>query len=165
MNNYNVIFESDRILFVKVTDKLIDDYLDMINDAEVQKFIGLANKTITRKDELQWVRDRIKNNTVVFSMIEKETNKFIGNIEMMNIRENTGELGISITKEQQDKHFGQEAIKRILDYAFNELKLEKVELNVYDFNKRAIHCYEKVGFVKDGVGKKPNDIRMITQRK
>lgn len=47
-------------------------------------------------------------------MIEKKTNEFIGNIEIMEINNNIGEIGIAITRKKQDKHLGQEAIKRLI---------------------------------------------------
>ena len=97
-------------------------------------------------------------------MIEKETGKFIGNIGIEDINNNIGELGISITRDMQDKHYGTESIKALIDYAYNELKLDGMELNVYSTNPRAIHCYENVGFIKDGVGKAPDDIHMSLRR-
>lgn len=49
------------------------------------------------------------------------------------------------------KGYGSEATRLILDYGFRTLKLHRIELEVYDFNPRAQHVYEKVGFVKEGV--------------
>ena len=46
------------------------------------------------------------------------------------------------------------------EYAFNDLSLDGLELNVYNFNPRGIRCYEKVGFIKDGPGKTEEDIHM-----
>ena len=97
-------------------------------------------------------------------MIEKETNKFIGNIEIMEIKNNIGKMGIAITPKQQDKHFGQEAIKRFIEYTFNDLGLDGLELNVYNFNPRGIKCYEKVGFINDGPGKTEEDIHMTIKK-
>ena len=74
-------------------------------------------------------------------MIEKSTGEYIGNIEIMEIKNNIGELGISITALKQDRHFGTEAIKALLKYAYEELNLDGMELNVYATNPRAIHCY------------------------
>ena len=51
---------------------------------------------------------------------------------------------------QKNKGYGTECVKRVLDFAFDDLKLNKVELEVYDFNPRAIHVYEKVGFKIEG---------------
>ena len=47
--------------------------------------------------------------------------------------------------------YGTEATQLILDYGFRQLKLHRIELEVYDFNPRARHVYEKVGFVREGV--------------
>lgn len=158
--DYEIIFESTRIIFIKLNQKLVQDYLDMINDFDVQKFISHNLKKYSFDDEVEWVTEKIKDNSVIFSMIEKETNDFIGNIEIMHINNNIGELGIAITKLKQNNHYGQEAIKRMIDYSFNDLGLEGLELNVFNFNSRGIRCYEKVGFVKDGIGKSKDDIHM-----
>ena len=49
------------------------------------------------------------------------------------------------------KGYGTEATQLILQYAFEQLEIHRIELEVYDFNPRAQHVYEKVGFVKEGV--------------
>lgn len=158
--DYEVLFESERILYVKVTDKLVNDYLGMINDPDVQKYISHEKRVVTLESELEWIEKKIKNNDIIFSMIEKGTNEFIGNIDITVNDNNIGELGISIATNKQDNHYGQEAIKRIIEYAYDVLKLDGLELNVFNFNTRGIKCYEKVGFVQDGVGKTKEDIHM-----
>ena len=51
---------------------------------------------------------------------------------------------------QLGKGLGRELIKLILSYAFEELKLHRVDLRVLDFNERAIRCYRACGFVEEG---------------
>lgn len=162
--NYEIIFESERISFVKLTEKLVQDYLDMVNDIEVQKYISHNRKKYELNGELEWIKSKLEENAIIFSMIEKESNEFIGNIEIMEIKDNVGEMGIAITPKKQDKHYGQEAIKRFIEYAFNNLNLDGLELNVYNFNPRGIRCYEKVGFIKDGQGKTEEDIHMSIKK-
>lgn len=82
----------------------------------------------------------------------------------MHIKNKIGEIGIAITPLKQNKHFGQEAISKLIDYALNVLKLEGLDLNVYNFNQRGIKCYEKVGFVIDGIGKTDGDIHMSLKK-
>ena len=158
--NHEVIFDSDRIHFVKLSEDLVNDYLNMVNDIEVQKYISHNRKTYELDGEIEWIKSKLKENSIIFSMIEKETNKFIGNIEIMRINNNIGEMGIAITPNQQNKHFGQEAIKRFIEYSFKDLGLDGLELNVFNFNPRGIRCYEKVGFIKDGHGKSDDEIHM-----
>jgi len=61
-------------------------------------------------------------------------------------------LGIIIgEKSYWGQGYGEEAVRLTLDYGFNVLNLNSVELGVYAFNLRAIRCYEKVGFKRVGV--------------
>lgn len=161
---YEIIFESERIYFVKLTTELVEEYLKMVNDIEVQKYISHNRKTFELNSEIEWVKNKLKDEAIIFSMIEKETNDFIGNIEIMHIKNKIGEIGIAITPLKQNKHFGQEAITKLIDYAINVLKLEGLDLNVYNFNPRGIKCYEKVGFVIDGKGKTDDDIHMSLKK-
>ena len=45
---------------------------------------------------------------------------------------------------------GTEATRLLLAHAFDALRLHRVSLEVFDFNPRARHVYEKVGFVHEG---------------
>ena len=49
------------------------------------------------------------------------------------------------------KGLGTEATNLVLEYAFNTLSLHRVELRVLEYNKRAIACYKKCGFVIEGL--------------
>lgn len=48
------------------------------------------------------------------------------------------------------KGYGTEAMNLILQYAFMELNLQRVSLDVFEYNPRAIHSYEKAGFRIEG---------------
>lgn len=164
IKKFNVILKSDNIDYVELSKDLIDDYLEMVNNPDIAKMITKKVRVFTYEQELEWVKEKLDENACIFSMIEKITSEYIGNIEIMNINNNIGEIGICITASKQDKHYGTEAMKRIVEYGFNELNLDCLELNVYSTNTRAIHCYEKVGFVNVGVGKTENDIHMVLKK-
>lgn len=46
------------------------------------------------------------------------------------------------------KGYGTDAMNLILRYAFMELNLRRISLDTFEYNPRAIHSYEKVGFVQ-----------------
>lgn len=46
---------------------------------------------------------------------------------------------------------GTKVTKMVLNYAFEVLEYHKVYLRVLDYNTRAINCYEKCGFIKEGI--------------
>ena len=141
------IFESDRIIFVKVSEELVNDYLVMVNDYEhVNRFIGGMQKSFTKEQELKWVQEKLEEKAPVFSMIEKTSGEYIGNIEIMDLTDSEGELGIAITAKMQDLGYGTEAVKSLLQYGFDELKLERIFLRTNPANYRAIRVYVKCGF-------------------
>ena len=140
------VFESENIRYVKLSELLLTDYLDMINDIEnVGRLIG-RRSTCSEDDELKWVRGKLDENAPIFSMLEKQSGEFIGNIEIMDLKDHEGELGISITAGKQDKGYGTEAIPAFLGCMKKHLGLNRVFLKVYPDNTRAIHVYEKCGF-------------------
>ncbi len=161
MKTYEIVFESERMYFCKVDYMFIEDYMKMINDPETASKISHHDMHVTYNDEFNWVTNQLDStDNITFTMINKETNEFIGNISLMNIKEDSTEMGICITATKQDKHYGTEAVKALVEYAYTKLGLKKVYLNVFSDNYRAIKCYENVGFYKDGEGKQRGDIHM-----
>ena len=62
-----------------------------------------------------------------------------------------GWVGIGIgEREYWGKGYGTDAMEVLLRFAFVELNLHRVSLNVFEYNPRAIRSYEKVGFVAEG---------------
>ena len=142
-----LVFESKRIGFFRVSEKLVRDYLVMMNDEEnVGRFIRNCAGQFTEENEIGWVRSKLEENAPVFSMIEKETGDFVGNIEFMDIENGVGELGIAITADKQDRGYGSETIPVFLEYGIREFGLTRVILKTRPYNFRAIRVYGKCGF-------------------
>lgn len=49
------------------------------------------------------------------------------------------------------KGYGTEAIALVLAFVFDELKLNRLQLEVYSHNERGLRAYEKNGFKREGV--------------
>lgn len=79
--------------------------------------------------------------------------KLIGNCSFHEIdwKNRTGEIGILIgEKEYWNRGYGTEVMRLMLRHGFETLNLNRVYLRVFHTNPRAIHCYEKAGFVHEG---------------
>lgn len=79
--------------------------------------------------------------------------KLIGFVAIFKIEWNnqSGTLAIGIGDAQyRGKGYGQDALQLILRYAFNELNLHRVGLDVNSNNPQAIKAYEKAGFKHEG---------------
>ena len=80
--------------------------------------------------------------------------RYIGHVRLHGIdrKELNAHLAIGIFDRRFWSHgYGSEAIDLILGYAFETLRLHRVDLRVLEFNMRAIRAYEKCGFVHEGV--------------
>ena len=142
-------FESENIRFVEVSEDLIPDYLVMVNDYEhVNRFIGGMSRTFTAEQEAEWVREKLQENAAVWSMLEKRSGRFIGNIELMDLTDTQGELGIALTAAMQDRGYGTEAVRALIRYGLDQLKLRRIFLRTHPDNARAQHVYRKCGFTE-----------------
>ncbi|WP_088036416.1 GNAT family N-acetyltransferase [Evansella clarkii] len=92
---------------------------------------------------------------MIYSVIDNETGDVIGHISLGNIdRKNmSARVGKVLVGDEnvRGKGIGERLMKEILKIAFDELKLHRVSLGVFDFNAPAISCYENAGFIKEGL--------------
>lgn len=138
------------------------NFQQLINWIETQEFLlqwGGPNFSFPL-DEQQletYLKDANKDNsnTFVYSVIEKETGKVIGHVSLGNVdrKNKSARVGKVLVgdKSVRGKGIGQQVMTEILKVAFDVLRLHRVSLGVFDFNSSAIACYEKSGFVKEGL--------------
>ena len=77
----------------------------------------------------------------------------VGVIGLMNVSEANASADLSIivgSANDRDQGVGTEAMRLLLGYAFEDLRLNRVGLSVFDFNEPAISAYEKIGFAHEG---------------
>lgn len=81
------------------------------------------------------------------------TGDYLGQCDLMNMTDYSrkAELAIVLGPEHQGKGYGGEAIELLLELAFDHLNLNRVYLRVHEQNARALACYERAGFVREGV--------------
>ena len=69
-------------------------------------------------------------------------------LKKMNFLLRSAELSIVMDVAYQNKGHGYAILLEFLDYAFTQLKLRRIWLDVNAFNEKAIHLYKKLGFTK-----------------
>lgn len=129
-------------------------YTEWLNDPRVSDFLGRTSMAISYEEEKEHLENALKNpNERSFNITDSKTNKIIGTISLERIEwvGKSAELGILIGDEEfRSKGYGTEAIRIILDYAFNFLNLNCIYLALISSNKRAYKCYLKCGFKDSG---------------
>ncbi|MFH1513469.1 MAG: GNAT family protein [Bacillota bacterium] len=93
-------------------------------------------------------------NDACFVIADVTDQSYVGQLDIFEInwKLRLGKLGMVIgSDDKRGKGYGTQALKLMIGYAFGVLGLERLELEVYSANKRAIRCYEKARFVHEGV--------------
>ncbi|NPD89654.1 MAG: GNAT family N-acetyltransferase [Asgard group archaeon] len=82
----------------------------------------------------------------------KESNTFIGNIwiEPKNWQVPSFEIGYYLDQGYTMKGLATEAVKRSIDFIFDELQAHKIILITRDYNERSCKLAERLNFVKEG---------------
>ncbi|PDZ61294.1 GNAT family N-acetyltransferase [Bacillus thuringiensis] len=133
------------------------DFKQLINWINSEEFLiqWSGNAFTFPLDEQQLEKYIESANTLAFKVIDEETSDVIGHISLgqidnINKSARIGKVLVGNTK-MRGRSIGKHMMKAVLHIAFDELKLHRVTLGVYDFNISAISCYEKIGFVKEGL--------------
>lgn len=113
-------------------------------------------RVLSAKAVKEWVEKELEEHqqdVFMFHIRTVDGDHLIGGVELDEVRWNHGEtfVGIGIgDRAYWGKGYGTEAMRLILRFAFMELNLQRVSLNVFAYNPRAIRSYEKIGFVHEG---------------
>ncbi|MFC2053668.1 GNAT family N-acetyltransferase [Chloroflexota bacterium] len=146
----------DRLRLRAVERSDLELFVEWLNDPEVREGL-LLHLPMSMAEEEKWFEDMIKRPDVEHPMVieirQDESWVMIGNCGIHNIawRLRSAEVGIFIgEKGYWDQGYGTEAMRLLLDHSFNTLNLNRITLQVYEDNPRAVRAYEKVGFVHEG---------------
>ena len=87
------------------------------------------------------------------AVAEKESGRYLGQVALFMIdnQSRKAELAIVLAPDSLEKGYGSEALRLLLSFGFDQANLNRIWLTVNEHNHRAIHVYEKAGFVREGV--------------
>lgn len=97
------------------------------------------------------------NKSVRFWIIKKDTNKIIGNISISNIIMGNFKscfMGYKLDKDEINKGYMTEAIKKVVEIMFDDFGLHRIEVNVVPGNVRSLKVMEKLKFEQEGYSKR-----------
>jgi RimJ/RimL family protein N-acetyltransferase len=108
----------------------------------------------TVQDQEEMIKSmRSGENTMHFHIRTLDDDRLLGFVVIHSIEWNnqTGLISIGIgDPEYRGKGYGSEAMRLAMHYAFNELNLYRLGLDVIANNERAVRAYEKLGFRHEG---------------
>lgn len=142
---------------LKIND-VNQNYYNWMRDPDITQYLESRFEGWTIKRLKDYVRKiKLDPNFVFLAIVLKGKNKHIGNIKIgpINRIHNFSDVGIIIgEKSYWGKGFATEAIKLVIDYAFNKLNLRKLTAGAYSSNIASIKAFEKAGFSVEGIRKR-----------
>jgi len=133
----------------------IPQFVRWFNDAETLQFLSMR-APMSEAGEEQWFNDMLAHegkDGYHFVICRIEDDRPIGTTGLFALDLVNGSAGIGIgigEKQLWGKGYGTDAMFALLDFGFGNLRLNRLWLEVYDFNERARRSYEKCGFVLEG---------------
>ena len=134
----------------------IPTYTRWFQDYEVQRLLmPEVLVPFTSETEESWYESASRQtNGYTFGIRTLADDKLIGNCSLFEIslKNRSATFGIVLgEKDYWGKGYGTEATRLTMRFGFDELNLNRIQLEVYDFNPRARRAYEKAGFCHEGI--------------
>ena len=151
-------FDNYTVRQVRMDD--LSDYFSMIETNRPRLndfFAGTMAMTRTLEETSDHLADVIakaeKNNYFPFVVVDNNTNRVIGSIQVKNIDWTIpkAELGYYIDEQYGGKEITTRAVALIIDFCFKELNLNKLYLRTHEENIPSRKVAEKNGFSVEGV--------------
>ena len=115
---------------------------------------GHLKSKIKTKEWLE--KDLLSDKPDLYSFMIRtlDSDRLIGEIGLDGVKYTHGDAFVSIGLGERDfwgKGYGTDAMRVLLRFAFTELNLRRVSLDVFDYSPRAVRSYEKAGFRREGL--------------
>jgi [ribosomal protein S5]-alanine N-acetyltransferase len=149
----------------------IDDQQDIFtlrSDTEINKYLGREpSKTI--EDAINFINkinDNFKKNNSIYWVITlTKTKTFVGTICLFDFsnENNKCEIGYELLTNFQGQGIMKEATEKVINYAFQTIRLQKIDAFTHNGNRNSTKLLEKVGFIKSIEADKENlDFNIFT---
>jgi [ribosomal protein S5]-alanine N-acetyltransferase len=145
--------QGPKVLLRQPIESDVNDYLSIEASKELLRMYGVDTRNFKPKtlERAQSFIEAIRKNKLEWC-VEFE-GRLIGQARLtVNELDNRGRYAVGIFDPSVwGKGLGTEITQLVIQYAFEKLKLHRVDLRVLHYNERAIKCYEKCGFIQEGL--------------
>jgi RimJ/RimL family protein N-acetyltransferase len=130
-------------------------FVRWLSDAETQRHLALRAPLSLAMEEkwFEQVVEKQGHDRYHFVICLLPDGRPIGAADLREIDTENGKAAFGIVigeKDEWGRGYGTEALNAICDFGFGQLRLERIELDVYEGNARARRSYEKAGFQVEG---------------
>jgi RimJ/RimL family protein N-acetyltransferase len=152
-----VVIQGDRVRLIPPPDigfaRITGEW---VNDPLTRHLIGGSAYQMSLATREDFVRERLTQSFsglyLMIEVVDLPEQQVVGAIELRKTspEHRSGEVGILVGREYWGRGYGTDAMRALCRFAFEEMDLRRISLEVMEFNTRAIRSYERIGFVVEG---------------
>ncbi len=150
--------KTKRLILREYVPSDIKEIASKINDIEVSKYLAVVSHPYELKDAEWFVSNCLKNakkqprEKYELAVTSKKDGEFIGGTGLFGVDRYVGsaELGYWLGKKYWRQGFMSEAVTALINFAFEELKLNRIILPAYVPNVGSNGLAKKLGFTLEG---------------
>lgn len=165
-HNYSIA--SEELLLSPLAEEDIE-YLRQLRNREENRRCFLHDAFIEKEQQQSWYHSYLeKQGDYMFSVRERETGQICGAVAIYGLSpdKKTAEFGrLIIDGERAGQGRGYEAMRLACRFAFEQLKIESLHLEVFADNERAVKIYERAGFRVEREREFQGRVLILMQRK
>jgi ribosomal-protein-alanine N-acetyltransferase len=150
------VLETERFILREFVLDDADDVYNYMSDREVLEFYDVEPYTNIdqAKEELKFEIESFKNKRRLrWGIARKEDNKIIGNCGYHSIIKPyfRTEVGYILDKKYWRQGVMTEVLNTVIPYGFENMELNRIEVQLYPENTASVKLTEKLGFEKEGI--------------
>jgi ribosomal-protein-alanine N-acetyltransferase len=141
------ILKTERLTLRQLVINDDNDIFTLRSDAEINKYLDRPIST-TIDDARNFINKIIENNFLYWAITLNDKNIFVGTICLFSFSAENDkcEIGYELLTNFQGQGIMKEAAEKVIDYAFNTIKVQKIEAFFHRDNQRSVNLLEKLMF-------------------
>ena len=148
------VIETERLLLRQITNDDITEVFELRSNPETMKYIPrpLVKTTEDALEHIKMIEEKINDNTGInWGITLKGNSKLLGMIGFYRMQPENyrAEIGYMLLPDFHRKGIIPEAVNRLINYGFYDLKLHSIEAVIDPENAASEKVLQKCGFVKE----------------
>jgi len=166
------VLNTERLTLRQLSTNDGKEIFTLRSDIDVNKYLH-RQLSITIEDAINFIEkvnmSISKNESFYWAITLTQTKNFVGTVCLFNILENKSscEIGYELLKNFQGLGIMSEAVSSVIDFAFQTLKIKKIEACTHTLNLSSTKLLTKAGFEKSADAKTENidfDLYLLASR-
>lgn len=145
-------FRTKRLLLRAIEREDLPQLHAWANDPEIQYNLGGWHFPTSARDQERWIESLHCQSTDQRFAVQRSDGLLLGTANLVSIdwKNRTAFEGLMLDPAYHRMGFGTEIVIALMDYAFNELGLVRLDTDIIEYNEASLALHQRCGWVVEG---------------